>query len=33
MVCDDDKFGSLEVCMLFVIMIGLDVWRFTYCVW
>ena len=31
-VCDDDKFGSLEVCILCVMMIGLEVWRFTYCV-
>ena len=27
-VCDDDKFGSLEVYMLCVMMIGLEVWKF-----
>ena len=33
-VCDDDKFGSLEVYTLCVMMISLEVWKFevTYCV-
>ena len=25
---DDDKFGSLEVCVLCVMMIRLEVWKF-----
>ena len=28
MLCDDDKFGSLEVYMLCVMMIRLEVWKF-----
>ena len=28
-MCDDDKFGSLEVRILCVMMIQLKVWRFT----
>ena len=28
-MCDDDKFGSLEPYMLCVMMIILEVWRFT----
>ena len=31
-LCDDDKFGSSEVYMLRVMMIGLEVWKFTCCV-
>ena len=31
-LCDDDKFGSLQVRMLCVMMISLEVWRFTRCV-
>ena len=27
-VCDDDRFGSLEVYMLCVMMISWEVWRF-----
>ena len=30
--CDDDKFGSLEVYKLRLMMIGLEVWTFTHCV-
>ena len=29
---DDDQFGSLEVYMLCVMMMSLEVWRFTHCV-
>ena len=32
-VCDDDKFGSLEGYMVCATMISLEVWKFTYCVW
>ena len=28
-VCDDYTFGSLEVCIFCVMMISLEVWRFT----
>ena len=27
-MCDDDEFGSLEVYMLFAMMINLEVWKF-----
>ena len=27
-MCDDDKFGSLEVYILCVMMISLEVWKF-----
>ena len=32
-MCDDDKFGSLEVYKLCVMMISLEVWKFTNCKW
>ena len=28
-ICDDDKFGSLEVYILFVVLISLEVCKFT----
>ena len=31
-VCDVDKFGNSRVCMLRVMMISLEVWKFTNCV-
>ena len=30
MVCDDDKYGRLQVHMLCVMMISLEVWKVTH---